>query len=222
MLRDHNGFSLFFQLFQQLSKLLGAVPVQVGGRLIQHIDLYPGRIHGRCGDFLFFSAGQGKNAAVQQRLQRKLRYGLLKIALQGFPVQPQIFTGKGQLRPHLHGKKLGARVLKDAADLGGRIARFLPGHIHAAYGAAPSDRSLIKIRDQAVDAAGQSGLSAPGRAGQDNQFSRLDRQINVLYAEAAVFISKAKMFKSDHSEKPPFAKRSKKMSATAASSIPIR
>ena len=195
MLGNHDGFSLCFQLFQQLPKLFGAVPVQIGGRLIQHIDLHSSRIHGRCGNFLFFSAGQGKNAAVQQRFQRKLRYGLLKIALQDFPGQPQIFTGKGQLRPHLHGEKLGAWVLKDTADFGGKIACFLLGNIHAAYGTAPGDRSLVKIRDQAVDAAGQRGLSATGRAGQNDQFSWPDSQINVLHPKAAVFISKAKMFK---------------------------
>ena len=53
-----------FHGLKQAPQFSDALQVQIGGRLVQHHHLGHGRIDAAAGNLLFFTAGQGKDAAL--------------------------------------------------------------------------------------------------------------------------------------------------------------
>ena len=119
-----NGFSLLFQIADNVCKAVGRCNIQIGGRFIHDIDFRVNRLRRRNRNFLAHPIRQ----AVQTVIQNVLNFDVCRCPvnmvpnfLMGITV---VFTAESNLTSNLIGKKLAPGVLEyipyDFAALPGR------------------------------------------------------------------------------------------------------
>ena len=119
-----NGFSLLFQIADNVRKAISRCNIQIGGWFIHDIDFRVNRLC-RCNrNLLAHSIGQAVQAMIQNVLNLNVRrrpVNMVPNFLMGITV---VLTAKSNLACDLIGKKLAPRVLKyiscDFAALPGR------------------------------------------------------------------------------------------------------
>ena len=103
---------------------------------------------------------------------------------------PKFSLGKGISVFTWSVKKLWTRVLKHTTNIRGIVPCFMFRYIHAAYPARTCDCSFKEVRYQSVYTTGQCCFSAAAFSCENNKFSLLNCQVNVVDAESIAIIGK--------------------------------
>ena len=88
--------------------------------------------------------------------------------------QTVIFKTEGHFIGTVHGKKLTSRILKNRGGQFADLADTQPGGVLSVQAAKAPQLSLIKLRDQSVDAPQQRGFSASAASAEHHAASRRD------------------------------------------------
>src|ERR1700682_3691487 len=129
----------------------------------------------RDGDALAFAAREGIDPAAPQRVDTDLIDHFLDALSHQRPREPQVLETKGKLRLNVLEHELRFRMLKDEADVDPELSwRVLP-RVEAAHDHPSTELAAGAVRDEAVQAAKQRGLSATRGATQQDHLARLAR-----------------------------------------------
>ena len=135
---------------------------------------------------------------VQNLLYANHAGSLPHLSVHFLPLYAVVFQGKGNIFGHRQADELAVGILQDGAHNLAQAKQtqclgVLSRHRQLAGGLA-----LIRGGDQTVDAVGQGGLSAAGRAGDEHLFTLADLQIDVVQGRLRLGgILKAEIFKGN-------------------------
>ena len=122
--RYDDGFSLLFQIADNVCKAVGRCNIQIGRRFIHDIDFRVNRLRRRNRNFLAHPIRQAVQTVIQNVLNFDVRRRRVNMALNVLMGIPVVLTAESNLTGYLIGKKLAPRVLKyipcDFAALPGR------------------------------------------------------------------------------------------------------
>ena len=177
-----------FHGLQQAPQFSDALQVQIGGRLVQHHHLGHGRIDAAAGYLLFFTAGQGKDAAIHQRLQPQLRYHPVQASAHLLPGHILVFQLKGQLPRGIRMKELGSGILKHTSHHPGEFRQGGRCRRHTTYQNIPLQPALVKMAGQAVNNAQQRRFSTAAFTAQHHALPFGNVKRNVVQAGTLHFL----------------------------------
>ena len=122
--RYDDGFSLLFQIADNVCKAVGRCNIQIGRRFIHDIDFRVNRLRRRNRNFLAHPIRQAVQTVIQNVLNFDVRRRPVNMALNVLMGIPIVLTAESNLTGYLIGKKLAPGVLKyipcDFAALPGR------------------------------------------------------------------------------------------------------
>ena len=173
--------------------------VQIGGRLVQQIDLRLHGIDGGKGDLLLFSAGEGEYAAAQKRPDMQRICGLSHAALQLRLRDGFVFHPEGDLAVGIHIEKLRPGILEHAAHLFRDAVHGQAGKVFAIQQYLAAQFAGKELRDQAVDEPRQRGLAAAAAAAEQDALPVRDGETDIFQAAlCAVGIGEGHVPEFDH------------------------
>ena len=167
------------QLFHQVEHQIAAQGIQVGGGLIQHVDL---RLHGqhrRIGHRLLLAAGEGLGRALQVLLHAHIAHVLVDQPLHHLHRQALVLRAEGDLILHRGIGQLAAGVLEEHARLKGHLPDGVGGDILALDIDLPCHLPLVGLRHDPVQSGAQRGLARAGGTGDEHDLPLLDGEIDI-------------------------------------------
>ena len=180
MFAQKKRFALTFQRAKHVGKPARCREVEVRRRLVQKKNV---RVHGpgtQKRDQLPFAAGKRVDAAVFQMFQMKDAEGFAHTFADLRLRQSVIFQTERDFGGTVDGEKLTARVLKDGC---GKFADLSDAQIRRVFSVQTAKAlqfALIKLRDQAIDAAKKRGFAAAAAAAEYDAASVRDLSRDVL------------------------------------------
>ena len=203
MLRHHDCAALPLQSGDLVVEPGNGLPIQIGCRLVQHIDFRAHGINRAKGQKLLLPTGQRKDVFPAQFLEVQCFRDLLHAAADLFRRTALIFQPKGQFAVGVQIKKLGLWILKHRAyPLGqfihGCFPRRKPIYHHPPFQTASGSKS----RDQAVDQLRHCGLSAAGGPAQQDALSAGNSGADMGKRFLFFSIAKGNLFQPYHCHSP--------------------
>ena len=110
--RYDDGFSLLFQIADNVCKAVGGCNIQIGRRFIHDIDFRVNRLRRRNRNFLAHPIRQAVQTVIQNVLNFDVRRRPVNMALNVLMGIPVVLTAESNLTSYLIGKKLAPGVLK--------------------------------------------------------------------------------------------------------------
>ena len=153
-------------------QVIGVLEVQVAEQTAAH--------QGRTNDDpLLLSAGQVKNAAIQQVLDTEALGHSRDTAINLFSWKSHVFGREGKFIGDVRVEVLGFRVLEYAAEQRGEPVDWHGLHVHSTRGLAAGKHTMGKRGDKSVDHARIAGLAATARPAQHNALAFRNGQRDV-------------------------------------------
>ena len=203
MLRHHDCAALPLQSSDLVVKAGNGFLIQIGRRLIQHIEFGAHGIDGAKGQKLLLPAGQRKDVFPAQFLEVQRFRDLLHTAADLFRRTALIFQPKGQFAFGVQIKKLGLWILKHRAyPLGQFIHGCFPRRKPVYHHPSLQTASGSKSRDQAVDQLRHCGLSAAGGPAQQDALSAGNSGADMGKRFLFFSIAKGNLFQTYHCYSP--------------------
>ena len=172
MLRHHDCAALPLQSGDLVVKAGNGLLIQIGRRLVQHIEFGAHGIDGAKGQKLLLPAGQRKDVFSSEALEMQRFRDLLHAAADFFRWTALIFQPKGQFAVGVQIKKLGLWILKHRAyPLGQLIHGCFPRHKPVYHHPSLQTASGGECGDQAVDQLRHCRLAAAGGPTQQDALS---------------------------------------------------
>ena len=112
--------------------------------------------------------------------------------------QTVIFKTEGHFIGTVHGKKLTSRILKYRCCQLADLADTQPGGVLPVQAAKALQLSLVKLRDQSIDAPQQRGFSASAASAEHHAASRRDASADFLQGGLLFFCILKFKFKIYH------------------------
>ena len=194
VLDDDDRVAVVREIAQDIEQAFGGRWIEVGQRLVDHVQ--PRLHHEDPGhrEQLAFAAGQGRRLAAQDRLDAGSGGDLADPVPDLGPRDAHVLRTERQLRLHGGPDDLLGRILEDRAHGPGDVAQLQLGRGVTLHPHRAGELARVRVGDEPVDGADERALAAARRPGDQDHLPGRDRQRQVRdgrFGSAAIAVGQA-------------------------------